>query len=426
MTRSIKGRKKWGVFIYACGNNDLEPEITRSVNALFGAIPCAEAAVAVQLARAPMETVALLRPGSANSFTFEGWHGVRRYILDDKNIDNSLVKNSSVEELGNVNMADPSSLADFLDWAFAKIEAREYMVILSGHGAGFVGAMADFTHGRPQIMGIPQMAEAIKKSAGRAGKKFKFLIMDACYMNLLENTYEFALSGVADIFIGSSGLIPLEGYDYIKLIGRLYRLSPFGAKEDFERKFKIPEDIGAAGITLNKRLFKAVKQKLSCLAEKLICLGINPNEINNSEELLVEFNTILSIIKNLSNADSLVKYVSDILSLSDKLYLQNRKTTTEQNAINIFCPALRGDFDFLAKYYLSLAFTRNNLWPQWLAGSGVDRLSDIKGSLSFRSFTPLPLPLGLLSQHLLSINPQLNVKDINRTYLQLGWVKNDS
>jgi len=406
----IPRKFQWGVLIYACGNNDLEPEITASVLSLFKTDRFEDVSVAVQLGRAPRELITVLRPGFKDQFPDGEWHGVRRFLREGgSGYYQFLDLLNPVEDLGNLNMACPESLSDFLIWATKAVNAKQYMVVLSGHGAGFIGSLADFSHDRPQIMGVSQMSKAINMAFKRTGEKARYLLMDACYMNLVENAYEFALYEIAKIFLGSGGFVPLKGYDYRLFIER------FCGKKFISNKKAIEVNNdrlnGVEATLLDKNLLTLLKQQLSGLAGRLIRLGISPALLNTSDETLICLSELINKILNGFSTDPILNEFSNkILKILEKINL----TST---GIKIFCPGRQEAFTYFSKYYYSLSFSRNNLWPLWLSG----RAPPVSDTIA-NSFSSTFLPLEILTEHLLHLNTGMTIKEAREIYRKLGWI----
>ena len=70
----------WTILIYANGNNELEPEITKVIEKLKIENIKENFNILVQLARADEELVEKLR-GTIDENNKDRWHGVRRYLL---------------------------------------------------------------------------------------------------------------------------------------------------------------------------------------------------------------------------------------------------------------------------------------------------------------------------------------------------------
>ncbi len=175
---------KWTVLIYANGNNELEPEITTAIEKLKMEHINDNFNIVVQLARANEELVQKLR-GPIYINQNERWSGVRRYLINENGV-------YEVEVLENVNMADPKTLYSFLLWGINNYPSDYIMIVLSGHGAGFIGAMTDFTNGKPYLMSLDSLVNVFYNLYKTTKKKIEVLLLDSCYMNLIEVWHELA------------------------------------------------------------------------------------------------------------------------------------------------------------------------------------------------------------------------------------------
>lgn len=401
----------------------MEPEITRAALKLNNNFLYENVTVAMQLARAPMELVYLLRPGLPQKGLYDNWFGVRRFVLDNSaggvDIHSKL---SLVSELRNVNMANPLSLQDFLVWGLSVIQAHYYMVILSGHGAGFIGAMADFTHGGPQIMGLPQIAAVIKGIKKYTGKKINIVMMDACYMNLIENLYEFSMGdGIAEIFIGNSGLLPLEGYGYLNIVNFCTQgYEPRELAVIIKNYYDSKTEYGCTdAIILNNKLFDLLKQKLSELGKRFYNLGITPGHFSQGEDNLVNLQGLFSRTITISKDKAIGKCINKSLNVLTKLKV-NDSINDKYICANCFCPRSIEEFLNFTEFYTALKFSEDNYWLQWLA-QGKKQYTYLDHNDICTSLSPLKLPLSMLTQHLLSLNPNMSINDIYHIYTQLGW-----
>jgi hypothetical protein len=70
------------------------------------------------------------------------WTSAKRfYLTADQDFEN--IGSEELEDLGEVNMADGETLADFMTWAIENYPARKYALIMSDHGMGWPGGFAD-------------------------------------------------------------------------------------------------------------------------------------------------------------------------------------------------------------------------------------------------------------------------------------------
>jgi hypothetical protein len=128
------------------------------------------------------------------------WSGARRYYVT-RDDDLKVINSKLMDDLGEVNMADPATLVDFATWAVKTFPADHYVLILSDHGMGWPGGWTDgdmqdsvvASERIPlvKVMGnalyLNQLDEALGQIRQQAGiDKFDMIGMDACLMGQLE------------------------------------------------------------------------------------------------------------------------------------------------------------------------------------------------------------------------------------------------
>jgi hypothetical protein len=115
-------------------------------------------------------------------------------------------------ERGNrINQSVRSLLADFVIEAIKNHKAKNYMLVLSGHGSGAVG---DFLPGNAGLssLTIPELKDAlaeVKEEAERQGDpdfKIGVLGFDSCLMGMAEVAYE--VRDYVHYLVGSEGFEP--------------------------------------------------------------------------------------------------------------------------------------------------------------------------------------------------------------------------
>jgi clostripain len=128
------------------------------------------------------------------------WSGARRYYITQDD-DLSKINSKVMDDLGEVNMADPATLVDFATWAIKTFPADHYVLILSDHGMGWPGGWTDgdmedsvvASERIPlvKVLGnalyLNQLDEALGQIRKQSGiEKFDVIGMDACLMGQLE------------------------------------------------------------------------------------------------------------------------------------------------------------------------------------------------------------------------------------------------
>lgn len=164
-------------------------------------------------------------------------------------------------DIGEANMGDGKTLADFVAWSRAAFPAKRYALIISDHGQGWRGILAPTEEVRALIsrsgadpfsqprvgemtvafpfrtpIGSPfrtisfdetdkdklynrEMQDALAKVL--KGEKLDLIGFDACLMAMVETGY--AMRGVASTFVGSEELEPGAGWQYDDWLRELTR-----------------------------------------------------------------------------------------------------------------------------------------------------------------------------------------------------------
>jgi hypothetical protein len=103
-----------------------------------------------------------------------------------------LVGEGVVEELGEINAGDGDSVADFVAWGVERYPAKNYGLVLSGHGQGWK-YMAPDAQSRDRIgVADGEMGRALLSVNESLGKKVDLLAMEACYMGSWEVAHSVA------------------------------------------------------------------------------------------------------------------------------------------------------------------------------------------------------------------------------------------
>ena len=222
------GSTHWAVLVYMAADNDLGPWAVKNINQMeeIGSSDLVDIVVQVDL-----------RAGVAGAGT---GGGCRRYRIE-RDGDTTTIGSPVLEDLGEVNMADSTTLRAFLQWARVSFPAQRYLVVLWGHGSGWrnesVGIASifdDWSSGAPQFL-LPNYR--VREAMEAAGLRADILAFDACAMASLEAAYEFR--GLADVMVASQEAVWQDGYPYVDILRYLSRHTDTG-----------PEDVAAEIVSL--------------------------------------------------------------------------------------------------------------------------------------------------------------------------------
>ncbi|HLE46590.1 MAG TPA: clostripain-related cysteine peptidase, partial [Thermoplasmata archaeon] len=114
-------------------------------------------------------------------------------------------------DLGEVDMADPTSLVGFVTWAATAYPAQHYFLDLWDHGLGWQGILQDGS----AYMRTAELGTALAQIQAFLGRNVDIVGNDACRMTL-EIMYE--LQPYVDYFVGSQKDEPLAGWPYDRLL----------------------------------------------------------------------------------------------------------------------------------------------------------------------------------------------------------------
>lgn len=231
--------KEWTFMIFMAADNNLEAATSVDVNEIerFGSTDKVNFVAQID------------RNGNYSQNSELKWSGARRfYIIKDNKAD--VMTSPMIEDLGDVDMADPSALTDFVSWAKENYPARRYALILWNHGtgwkeiqpsimeadageiglpAGMQTAMANISYNisyddtAKTSMNIPTLGETLTRVKGILGQPLDVLGFDACLMQMAEVAWTAAPHALYQV--GSPDLEPDRGWPY-DLIARELTKNP--------------------------------------------------------------------------------------------------------------------------------------------------------------------------------------------------------
>ncbi len=233
-------RKKWTFMLYMAADNNLESSADADLNELETIGSTENVNIVVQLDR-------IGRYSQDSEFK---WPEAKRFFVKK---DSNPKKFSSpvIQELGEIDMAAPESLLDFITWAARNYPAERYALIMWNHGTGWKEIspqiMASYdtieTDRRRNVpdsisaalnsisynisyddtsassMDIPSLGATMAKVPGILGQPLDLLGFDACLMQMLEVAYE--VRDYARYQVGAPDLEPDRGWPYDAILQKL-------------------------------------------------------------------------------------------------------------------------------------------------------------------------------------------------------------
>ncbi len=189
----------WTVLVYVVGDNDLEEFAVQDIYEMYDVGGSQQFRFVLQVDRATSYSSSEV-PGLGD------WTSTRRLVLESNSF-------QQVADLGELNMASPATLADFIHWGLSTYPADRTMLVLWDHGAGWMGFGVDeASPGRP-MLSLAQIKQGLSQGLQRAGlRRFDALGFDACLMASFE--VAAVLQPFAEYLLASQELEPGHGWDY--------------------------------------------------------------------------------------------------------------------------------------------------------------------------------------------------------------------
>lgn len=212
----------WTVMVYMDGDNNLEGAAIDDFNELEFAGSDANVNIVVQFDR-------IAGYDASNG----DWQTTRRYyVTQDLGGYNSTIVSTLIQDLGELNMGDPTTLIDFVNWARTTYPADYYLLVLWDHGDGWKtrsfqvaqkGALTRTVKREPMkgvcyddtdidYLTTPDLDTALNSVTSGGAAPIDVVGFDACLMAMLEIGYE--ISPYSSYMVGSEESEPYDGWDY--------------------------------------------------------------------------------------------------------------------------------------------------------------------------------------------------------------------
>ena len=210
----------WTFMVYLDGDNNLEGAGIDDMNEMEVAGSTSNVNIVVQFDR-------IAGYDSSNS----DWTGTRRYYVA-QDTSTAIINSYLVQDLGEVDMADPNVLANFVQWAMQNYSANNYALVLWNHGSGWKhqmgrgkpwedgkllhksdptkGIIWDDTSGR--YLSMSELESALEMINTNTGETIDVLGFDACLMQMIEVAYQ--VKDYSSVVVGSEEVEPGDGWPY--------------------------------------------------------------------------------------------------------------------------------------------------------------------------------------------------------------------
>ncbi len=153
--------------------------------------------------------------GSEDDISYGDWTDARIYYVY-KNLEPYPDKCN--ESWGEVDMGDPKTLYRFINYSITNYPAKNYILVLWDHGAGYPGACIDYDN-YYDMLDTSEIHEALSEIYAQFGVRIDIVGFDACLMGMLEVAYGLRL--YADYVVFSQEAVSSDGWPYDTILNRL-------------------------------------------------------------------------------------------------------------------------------------------------------------------------------------------------------------
>lgn len=190
------GPGTWTVLVYMNADNDLEPAALEDLREMMAVESSTAARIVVQVDRHPAYDNGEI--GGLDDFT-----STKRVLVEPGSL-------RELEDLGELDLAAPKALSDFVAWGMEKYPAEKTALVFWDHGGGWTGFGVDESTGEGELLTVPEIETGLRSGLG--DKKLALIGFDACLMASFETAD--TLAPFASYFLASEDLEPGHGWDW--------------------------------------------------------------------------------------------------------------------------------------------------------------------------------------------------------------------
>lgn len=344
---------QWTVGVYMCADNGMNDVADVDIAEMKKVGSTEEVNVVVQVDRSARDP----RPDCY------------RYFIRKDGVD-------TLANLGEVDMAEPATLADFAGFLRSRYAAQNYLLVLWDHGNGWYAGygpsraiLIDESHAHEMGVAGGELAQALVGVKQALGKRVRILAFDACLMGMIEVAAE--VRDACDYMLASEAIVPTDGLPYDKFLDRLTsrpsgtpaELLP-GICTDYVEEY--PGQQVALSALEMAMLAPALDEMAAVLRDSIDPTGMDVR-LARAEVQTIPGNSFH--IDLLHYLELLAGSASDLLLASLRsAVVANQRSAGLENAsgIAIWFPDNYLALKASVASYLTLDFARESGWPQFL------------------------------------------------------------
>lgn len=210
----VAPQRDWTILYVLDGDNDLREAATLDLVELHQEGAPENTAVVAQLYRGDLKwslsnfkkkVDALLKPAPPTAVA-QDWRGMRVFEVRHAESGSATVEAPYTPPVDSPSPSDPSVLEDYLVWGMERYPAKNYAVVLSGHGSR-EGLLSDSGGDK---MAFAKVSQVLKNASQRTGGSVGVVLFDSCATAGPEA--QAAMNGATSYLVASRDLIKAGGW----------------------------------------------------------------------------------------------------------------------------------------------------------------------------------------------------------------------
>ncbi|MFY9235435.1 MAG: clostripain-related cysteine peptidase [Fimbriimonadaceae bacterium] len=298
-------QSKWTVLVYLNGANDLSQFSMLNVDQME------------TVAGNPANLRFIVQWKQAPDLGFPTWFdGTRRYLIKN-NVADGQIDSELIQDMGTgVDMGDPDTLNDFVQWARTYYPGDRFVIVIWNHGNGWLNRdrVPPPTRGVSYDDQTGNYIRTHQLSQALGNDPFDIVAWDASLMQMMEVAYE--IKDNALYVVGSEESPPGEGYPYDTIFAK-FRDTPDDTTKNLSKAF-VDGMLGVGGYVNRKITQSSIETaQLDGLASALDNLAVEL--IANQASIGADIAWVRDNTKSYSESQAMNRHFRDVVDLCLKI-----------------------------------------------------------------------------------------------------------
>ena len=304
--KSLPEKRHWALLIYIAGDNNLSDAGLEDIQEMCEVGSSKDIHVGVEID------------------TYGEHTGSIRYEITEPDWTGKAYR-KVIERLPEKDSGDPRTFLKFLKWGLNRYPAKNRLLVVWNHGAGFRSVRRDIGYDDfGSSLDMPEIETVFRKAGINKNNKLHVLGFDACLMNMVEIAHHF--KDQVEIIVGSQQTEPGDGWPYDKVLSaaKASNTSDELAARIVDEYISSYRDIGIVNVTQSA----VITSKTQAVITALNRLG------KLLKDCLPENRDMLRAIRMYAQTFQMADYV-DLVHLSSliKEYINNLQISTAAESI---------------------------------------------------------------------------------------------